>query len=213
MRIAVISFVLAAFFAPPVMALVAIEEPADKAAAVLDIEWQERSIGNADAPVTIIEYASMTCGHCAIFHEKVLPHIKAELIDTGKARLIYRDFPLNAGAVKAATLARCMPEQKFFPFLETVYKTQQKWSQEGDIDGALVKMAALAGLDAQKARACINHEALELKTVALMREGQVKYKINSTPSFVFYDQSGNQMQEYKAFTDLLEKHFEHNHKH
>lgn len=197
------------------IALVAPEKPAEEkpATAADAIEWQERSLGDANAPVTIYEYASLTCGHCAAFHELVMPHVKAELIDTGKARLVYRDFPLNAGAVKAATLARCMPESRFFPFINSVYQTQQSWAHGDDVEGGLLKLAALAGLDEARARTCMNHEALELKTIELMREAQTKYRLNSTPSFVFYDAKGEQMREYKPFTDLMEKHFKDPHKH
>lgn len=193
-------------------ALVAVPEPAPAAEADVTA-WHERSIGNVDAPVTIVEYASMTCGHCAAFHELVLPHVKSELIDTGKARLVYRDFPLNGPAVKAAALSRCMPEARFFPFVAGVFKTQQTWVQNPDIESALVKMAALAGLDEEKARACLANKPLEDQILKVMQEAQVKYNINSTPSFVFYDDKGEQMKEYKPFTDLMEKHFKDAHKH
>jgi len=163
--------------------------------------------------VMIVEYASMTCGHCAAFHELVLPHVKSELIDTGKARLVYRDFPLNGPAVKAAALSRCMPEARFFPFVAGVFKTQQTWVQNPDIESALVKMAALAGLDEEKSRACLANKPLEDQILKVMQEAQVKYNINSTPSFVFYDDKGEQMKEYKPFTDLMEKHFKDAHKH
>lgn len=194
------------------LALVAAEPPAMEDPAG-EIVWEERILGDENAPVTIVEYASMTCGHCAAFHELVLPHVKAELIDTGKARLVYRDFPLNAAAVKAATLARCMPAQRYFPFVESVYRSQQSWTLSGDIDGALVKMAGLAGLDETRARACLNHKALELKTVEVMREAQAKYRINSTPTFVFYDDKGNRLKAYKPFTDLMDKHMKDHHHH
>jgi len=178
-----------------------------------DIIWEERILGDAEAPVTIYEYASLTCGHCAAFHELVLPHVKAELIDTGRARLIYRDFPLNAAAIKAATLARCMPEPRFFPFIASVYQTQQNWVHGEDVEGALVKLAGLAGLDEMRAHACMNDSGLELKTVEVMREAQTRYRLNSTPSFVFYDANGAPLKEYKPFTDLMEKHFKDPHKH
>jgi protein-disulfide isomerase len=192
--------------APP-----AAEKPEEEASA--DVAWEERSLGDASAPVTIYEYASLTCGHCAAFHALVLPHVKSTLIDTGKARLVYRDFPLNAGAVKAATLARCMPEGRFFPFIASLYQTQQNWAHDEDVEGALVKLAALAGLDENRARACMNHQALELKTVELMREAQMKYRLNSTPSFVFYDDKGEQIKDYKPFTELMDAHFKDPHKH
>jgi len=215
--IALFVVALAAIFfvaAPTPAKRIALAAPGEETPTIENnIVWEERSLGDENAPVTIYEYASLTCGHCAAFHELVLPHVKAELIDTGNARLVYRDFPLNAAAVRAATLARCMPEPRFFPFIDSVYQTQQDWAQSDDVEGDLLKLAALAGLDEARAQACMNHEALELKTIEIMREAQMKYRLNSTPSFVFYDAKGEQMKEYKPFTDLMEKHFKDPHKH
>lgn len=221
--VAVAAVITLGFFAAPSLAkrlaLVAPPAPEEKQVeqatpeSADGIVWQERFLGDANAPVTIYEYASLTCGHCAAFHELVLPHVKTELIETGKARLVYRDFPLNAGAVKAATLARCMPEQRYFPFISSLFQTQKAWAFSDDVEGGLIKLAGLAGLDETRARACMNHEALELKTIELMREAQVKYRVNSTPSFVFYNDKGAPMQDYKPFTDLMEKHFKDPHKH
>lgn len=211
--LAAILFVAAPTLAKRI-ALVAPPVPAEEIQMIEDnIVWEERSLGDANAPVTIYEYASLTCGHCAAFHELVLPHVKTELIDTGNARLVYRDFPLNAAAVRAATLARCMPEPRFFPFISSVYQTQQSWAHGKDVEGELLKLAALAGLDEARAHACMNHETLELKTIEIMREAQMKYRLNSTPSFVFYDAKGERLEEYKPFTDLMEKHFKDPHKH
>lgn len=205
---AVVLFLLAG---TPARAEIAAAPMVPEAAA--PIVWEERSIGSADAPVTIYEYASLTCGHCAAFHEFVLPHVKAELIDTGKARLVYRDFPLNAGAMQAAALARCMPEQRYFPFISSVYQTQKTWAMGDNPEAALVRMASLAGVDEARARACMGSEALERRTVELMREAQNEYKINSTPSFVFFDKDGNRLKEYKSFTDLMEKYLKDAHVH
>lgn len=177
------------------------------------IEWQERSLGDANAPVTVYEYASMTCGHCAAFHETVFPHVKTELIDTGKIRFVYRDFPLNAPAVKAAALARCMPEQRFFPFVSSVFKTQKSWIMSENHEESLANLAALAGVDKTRAQACMNDKALEMKIMELMQEANTKYKVNSTPSFVFFDKDGKEMQEFKPFTELMEKNFKHDHQH
>ncbi len=177
------------------------------------IEWQERSLGDANAPVTVYEYASMTCGHCAAFHETVFPHVKTELIDTGKIRFVYRDFPLNAPAVKAAALARCMPEQRFFPFISSVFKTQKTWIMSEKPEESLANLAALAGVDQTRAQACMNDKNLEMKIMELMQEANTKYKVNSTPSFVFFDKDGKEMQEFKPFTELMEKNFKHDHQH
>ncbi len=81
----------------------------------------DRVLGKADAPVTIFEYASLTCPHCADFDEHTLPKLKADWIDTGKARLIFRDFPLDQAAVRAAQLARCAPPEQFYAFVDALF--------------------------------------------------------------------------------------------
>ncbi len=213
MRVLLISAMVSmlAFAALPARAEMA--APATAEAKTEAIEWQERSLGDADAPVTVYEYASMTCGHCAAFHETVFPHVKSELIDTGKIRFVYRDFPLNAPAAKAAALARCMPEQRFFPFVSSIFKTQQSWIMNENYEESLIKLAALAGVDPDRAQACLNDKGLETKIMQLMQEANTKYNVNSTPSFVFFDKDGNPMKDFKPFTELMEKNFKHDHKH
>lgn len=217
MRVLLMSAVVSmlSFAALPALAEIAAPAPTEtKTEAKADaIEWQERSLGDANAPVTVYEYASMTCGHCAAFHETVFPHVKSELIDTGKIRFVYRDFPLNAAAAKAAALARCMPEQRFFPFVSSIFKTQQTWASNENYEQNLIKLAALAGVDQDRAQACLNDKVLETKIMSLMQEANTKYNVNSTPSFVFFDKDGNPMKEFKPFTELMEKNFKHDHKH
>lgn len=213
MRVLLVSVVLSMLSFAALPALAEMAAPPAAAAKAEPIEWQERSLGDANAPVTVYEYASMTCGHCAAFHETVFPHVKTELIDTGKIRFVYRDFPLNAPAAKAAALARCMPEQRFFPFVSSVFKTQQSWIMSENYEENLIKLAGLAGVDRDRAQACMNDKALETKIMQLMQEGNTKYNINSTPSFVFFDKDGNAMQDFKPFTELMEKNFKHDHKH
>src|SRR5258706_11399400 len=89
-------------------------------------------LGNPEAPITIIEYASLTCPHCAEFDKSVLPQIKQTYIDTGKAKLVYRDFPLDATALKASMIARCLPSDRYFAFIDALFKQQNNWAYSGD---------------------------------------------------------------------------------
>ncbi|MEO1016868.1 MAG: thioredoxin domain-containing protein, partial [Pseudomonadota bacterium] len=107
----------------------------------------ERILGDPNAPVEIIEYSSLTCPHCASFHTDTLPSIKEDYIDTGKAKLVMRDFPLNEPAVKAAVVAHCAGDERYFRFLDALFKNQMTWAQTADVDTALVQFAKLGGLD------------------------------------------------------------------
>ena len=95
-------------------------------------EPQEQILGDPDAPVTIIEYASLTCPHCAQFHNEVLPELKERYIAPGKVRLIYRDFPLDQVALAAAALAHCDGSDRYFSMLDVLFETQRNWARADD---------------------------------------------------------------------------------
>src|SRR6266446_246612 len=104
---------------------------------VLQITQDDRVLGDPAAPITIIEYASLTCPHCARFANDVLPELKREWIDTGKAKLVLRDFPLDEPALRAAMIARCAPPGRFYAFAETFFASQEKWALTKDYREAL----------------------------------------------------------------------------
>src|ERR1700739_25881 len=121
--------ILGLIFASPVPAEVAAPHPmlAD-AQTALQITKDDRILGNPDAPITIVEYASLTCPHCAHFANDVLPEIKKEWIDTGKAKLVLRDFPLDEPPLRAAMIARCASPDRFYAFADTFFASQDKWA-------------------------------------------------------------------------------------
>lgn len=166
----------------------------------------EKSYGQADAPITIVEYASLTCGHCAAFQRDVLPAVKKDLIETGQARLVYRDFPLDQWALKAAAVARCVPDDAYFPLLDTLFTQQQIWTKADDIQAALNALAVAAGLTAEKADACMNDEAQQLALTKIMQEAQQNFGINSTPSFIFFE-GDKQVPSYPAFEKILQENY------
>jgi protein-disulfide isomerase len=143
-------------------------------------------LGKADAPITIFEFASLTCPHCAEFDAETLPKVKAEWIDTGKAKLVFRDYPLDKYALKAAIVARCAPPDKFFNFIDVLFHTQVSWATAGSDDGvtqALGKIARLGGIGEDKFDACINDKALNDRILAERLAGQNDYGVDSTPTF------------------------------
>src|SRR5712672_1410926 len=103
--------------------------PGADAAKQLAVQPGDRVLGKADAPITIIEYASLTCPHCAHFEVDVLPKLKAKWIDTGKAKLVLRDFPLDEPALRAAMVARCAPPERFFGFIDALFQGQNAWAR------------------------------------------------------------------------------------
>src|SRR5438270_5668045 len=106
----------------------------------LAVQPEDRILGKPDAPITIVEYASLTCPHCAHFATEVLPKLKEKWIDSGKARLVLRDFPLDEPAMRAAMVARCAAPGRYFPLVDTLFSSQEKWAAVKDWRGALEKI-------------------------------------------------------------------------
>jgi protein-disulfide isomerase len=145
----------------------------------------DRVLGRDDAPITIIEYASLTCPHCAKFHNNSLATIKRDLIDTGKVRLIFRDYPIDNYALRAAMMARCAPNEKYFDLLEVLFKNQEKWTKSDNPLRALAQYGNLAGMDDDFITACMTNAELEAALLKRQRDAQTLYRIRSTPTFVF----------------------------
>lgn len=142
----------------------------------------DQVLGDPKAPITIYEYSSLTCPHCASFANEVLPQLKKTWIDTGKAKLIHRDFPLDNIAAGAAMLARC--SGRYYPFIETLFKSQSRWAAPPNPRGQLIGIARLGGMSQQQIDDCMNNQAL-FKAISDGREAaSSQYNITSTPSFV-----------------------------
>jgi len=139
-------------------------------------------MGSATAPVTMIEYASMTCPHCAAFAVTTFPKLKEKYIDTGKVKYIMREYPLDALAAAAFMLARCGGPDKYYPLIETLFAQQQKWAVRDPIP-PLLAIAKQAGFTQQSFEACINDKALLTKIQEMRDRGSQKFKVDSTPTF------------------------------
>ena len=142
----------------------------------------EKVLGNADAPVTIVEYASMTCPHCAAFHATTLPEIKTKYIDTGKARLIMREFPFDPRAEAGFMLARCS-EDKYFAMVDVLFKQQSNWARAEDAQAALLQISKLAGFSQESFTACLTNQKLLEDIRAVRTRGADEFKVDSTPTF------------------------------
>ena len=141
----------------------------------------DRSLGKDDAPVTIVEYASMTCPHCAHFHETAYPELKKRYIDTGKVRFIFREFPLDPLAAGASMLARCAEKEQFFPLIETLFQEQRKWAVEKPIP-QLMAIAKQAGISEQKFNACLSDQKMLDAMQVEQKRASDKFQVNSTPT-------------------------------
>lgn len=143
-----------------------------------------RTIGSNDAPVKIIEYASLTCHHCKQFHTATLPEMKTKYIDTGLVQIEFREFPLNAPALEAAMLARCLPADKYEGYTSLLFKTQEEWTAKPDYIASLRQNAKLAGLTDAQADACLASPEVKQFVAANVKEGTEKWKVESTPTFI-----------------------------
>jgi protein-disulfide isomerase len=149
-----------------------------------EIYPDDRILGSADAPVTIIEYASMTCPHCARFAAETMPKIKSEFIETGKARLVFRDFPLDKVALSATRLAHCVQGEAYFNLLDVLFRSQKDWAQASDPELALRQIGRTAGIEEAAMDSCLNDQAELDRIVARYKEANEKFQVNSTPTFI-----------------------------
>ena len=143
----------------------------------------EKVIGIDDAKVTIVEYASLTCPHCADFHEKVLPQIKAKYLDTGKAKLYFRGFALNPLDTAAQMLTLCTPSEKYFPLQDAFFSTQKSWTTASDPVAALLQVSKQAGFTKETFEACLRNQKLLDEINASRDNGEKAFGITGTPTF------------------------------
>ena len=148
----------------------------------------ERVLGDPGASVTIIEFASLSCPHCAEFHKTRFDWLKENYIDTGKVRFIFRDFPLNRPALLGSMVAHCADPSKYFAYLSLLFKNQEKWAFSQPVEEQLIKLARVSGMGQEKLLNCLQDEALAEKIIQSRLESQNTYNIESTPSFLVGDQ-------------------------
>ena len=143
---------------------------------------EEKKIGDDSASIKMIEFASLTCGHCAKFHNEVFPLIKKDYIDTGKISFIYRDFPLDKFALKASVIARCSGSDRFFSFLRVLYNKQKDWTRTQDPFKSLLKIAKLGGLKNDEIKVCVGNKSIEDGILRERLSSSKKYDIKATPT-------------------------------
>ena len=144
----------------------------------------EQSIGKEDAPITVVEYMSMTCPHCAHFHNTTFETIKKNYVDTGKVRFILREFPFDPRAAAAIMLARCAPNNSYFPMVSMMFKQQEVWAAAEDGRAALLQMSKLAGFTQESFEKCLTDQKLLDDVNAVRERGAKEFGVDSTPTFI-----------------------------
>ena len=142
----------------------------------------QKVLGSADAPVTVVEYASMTCSHCATFHTEVWPELKKKYVDTGKVRFIFREFPFEPVATAAFMLARCTGDDRWYPTVDLLFRNQPRWARAQDGKEGFLSVLSMTGLKEADLEACLSDQALLDKVNAVAARGQ-ELGVDSTPTF------------------------------
>lgn len=164
----------------------------------------DRSVGPDDAPVTIIEYASMTCPHCASFHKGTYRQLKEKFIDTGKARLIFREFPFDDLALAAFMLARCAGEDKYFAMIDILFEKQAVWtSRDNNPADELFKIARLAGFTEESFNACLQNKDIAAGVHAVKDRASLKFGVRSTPTFFINGEQLDGNHSIEKFEELI----------
>ncbi len=179
------------------------QDASEPAPVVPEVKEGDKILGEANAPVTVVEYFSLGCPHCRHFHEDILPKLKTEYIDTGKVRLVFRDFPLDGVSYGAALLTRCMNDLAYFPMVDTLFAQQDTWHVQNGID-QVKTIAKSAGLDDAAFNACLNNQATKDQIKAGQDEAANTLKVDSTPTFFINDRVLKGVSEYEAFKATID---------
>ena len=149
-----------------------------------NIQKEDRILGNLEAPITLIEYASLSCPHCAAFHKSTLPKIKSEYIDTGKVKLVFRDFPLNLPALQGSMITRCIGEDVYYKYLDALFSLQSSWVRSKNSEEYLFAIIENGGMTRDEFDLCLANKEIENQILTNQIKAQREFKISTTPSFI-----------------------------
>ena len=173
----------------------------------LDITEKDFVIGNEDAKITIIEYASLSCSHCADFHVNTLETLKKEYIDTGKVKMVFRDYPFNYPALLGSMVLRCIPENYRYDYMNALFKLQTDWVNKKNKKTIqeLYKIMQSGGMTKDEYDACIYNTELENEILKGVMEAQNQFNIKSTPSFIINGKLIEGNKSIKEFRQIIDK--------
>jgi protein-disulfide isomerase len=176
-----------------------------QAADPLALTPDDHILGKPDAPITIIEYGSLTCPHCADFAAEVLPKLSQKWIDTGKAKLVFRPFPRDDADLHAAAIAACAAPDRFYPFIDALFAAQQQWVLASNYKAALARLALLGGINKTKFDTCFDDKAIQDKLLASRIAASQQLAVNSTPTFFINGKKFDGTPSVDAFDAALSK--------
>ena len=153
---------------------------------------QKYALGSASAPLTLYEYSSLGCPHCADFHLDIMPKLKQDYVDSGLLRIIFVNYPLDKKSMKAAMLSECMTYENYFGFLNQLFDRQRFWWLDND-DEQLIRYAAEYGLSYDESQACMNDDMIARDIVSNRQEAIRRLNIKGTPAFLFQGKDGNEV--------------------
>lgn len=167
----------------------------------------DHTLGSPNAPVQFVEYAAPSCPHCAHWNEEVFPQFKKTYIDTGKVYYVFRVFPLSSLDVAVEAMARCLPKESYFQFIDMMFRNQYRWDPDGynipDIHAALVDMGRIAGMSQAQVDSCISNQDELNKISAVGEHASKAYGINGTPSFVVDGELNTQIVTWQSVQDFV----------
>ena len=177
------------------------------AESALNLSKDDFVIGDENAPITIIEYASLSCSHCADFHLNTLPTLKKEFVDTGKAKIVFRDFPFNFPALLGSMLLRCIPQDIREQYTEALYLMQSSWvnRENSKTIEELYKIMQSGGMNKEDFNSCIENTELENQLLQGVISAQNEFNIKSTPSFIINGQIIEGNKPIKDFRQIINK--------
>ncbi len=155
-----------------------------KAIETFEVTAADYTLGKADAPITFIEYASMTCPHCAQFSNEILPQLKANYVDKGYVRYVFREYPLDRVALTASVVGRCLPKDAYIPYVELMYSELMTWGRAQDPRAAIKEMARRAGMSGDEFEACLSKEDDARRVLAVQEKAIKDYCVGGTPTFL-----------------------------
>tara|TARA_B100000029_G_scaffold413881_1_gene417077 strand:- start:197 stop:805 length:609 start_codon:yes stop_codon:yes gene_type:complete len=174
---------------------------------VTEINDDDFVIGSLNAPITIIEYASLSCSHCADFHVNKLPKLIEEFVDTGKAKIVFRDFPFNWPALVGSMILRCVPSELRYQYTEALYQLQSKWvvRDKVKIKQELYKIMQSGGMTKEQFNECLGNKELENLILQGIMDAQEEFNIKSTPSFIINGTLLEGNKPIKDFRQIIDK--------
>jgi protein-disulfide isomerase len=174
----------------------------------VQVTASDRTLGSRKASVTMIEYAAPQCPHCAHFDMEQFPQFKRNYIDTGKIYYVFRVFPLSQVDYAVESMARCLPTDNYFQFIDLMFRNQPKWDPDGydipDVKAALVQMGRMAGMSADEVDRCISNQSEQQRIAQVAQEAQTKYNVSGTPTFVVNGQIHGPFQDYQELKDFVD---------